>query len=366
MIIILVSSNYPNTVKAIYRVIMLLLFVPIGAASGQVCPGGGANFLTAVAFDPAWIYGCNTGTSCNGGVAFDNRNACEPITLIDACAPAPSCGTAGNTGSDIWFKFFASGPTAKISCFQNTSLVLGIQAFSGNLTCGSLVEMGCAVSGGPSSGVQLPLSGLTPGTLYYFRIFGNANPVSQRTGLYCFCGSTGLGVFNLLPLAFNTITAQQQSGRVAVTWTASNSQPAASFYIERSGDGTSFTTIGQLPAAVNSNHGYLFTDDIPLKGTNYYRIRTMSAVGNDEYSKTVVIRIDEPAGFRLLSNAVNEDVTLANSRATVLLLSDISGKTIQRIQLSAGKHVISTSQLSNGIYLLHDGGNTVQKFFVNR
>ncbi|MES1226528.1 MAG: hypothetical protein ABUT20_64230, partial [Bacteroidota bacterium] len=103
----------------------ILLALP---AKSQVCPGGGVNFSSAVTFDPAWIYGCNTGTSCNGGVAFDNRTACEPTAAMDACAPAPSCGNISNDGSDIWFKFYPTGPTATISCFQHTSLVIGVQA----------------------------------------------------------------------------------------------------------------------------------------------------------------------------------------------------------------------------------------------
>src|SRR5882757_308461 len=176
-----------KTVLLVYLIVCVL--TPPSLA--QLCPGGGTSFASAVTFDPSWIYGCNTGTSCNGGISFDNRVACQPTTAMDACAPNPSCGTPSHDASNVWFKFFPTGTSATISCFQNTSLVIGIQAFSGS-SCGALAEMGCALSGGPSSGVQLSLTGLSPGTLYYFRIFGSAGPVSQRTGVYCFCGTTGL------------------------------------------------------------------------------------------------------------------------------------------------------------------------------
>src|SRR5690349_8269093 len=114
-------------------------------AMAQLCPGGGVDFNSAVTFDPAWIYGCNTGTSCNGGVSLSNRVACQPTAALDACAPAPSCGNIVTNASNVWFKFYAAGPTALISCFQNSSFVIGIQAFSGGPACGSLTELGCAL-----------------------------------------------------------------------------------------------------------------------------------------------------------------------------------------------------------------------------
>src|SRR5215212_12050438 len=107
-------------------------------SNAQLCPGGGTDFSSAVFFTPAWISGCATGTSCSGGTVFDNRAACEPTTAIDPCAPTPSCGTVGQMGSDLWFKFYASGTTATISVIQSVSFIATVQAFSGGPTCGSL------------------------------------------------------------------------------------------------------------------------------------------------------------------------------------------------------------------------------------
>src|SRR5688500_17474388 len=183
-----------------------------------MCPGGAVNFASGpVTFDPAWIYGCNTGTSCNGGVNFDNRFSCQPTTAMDACAPAPTCGTAANNGSNIWFKFYASASTVTISCFQNTSFVIGVQAFSGEATCGSLTQIGCAIAGGPSSGVNLTISGLTVGELYYYRIFGSSVPISQRTGIYCFCGTTGLDNY-ILASGLNSFKGNSGEHSIKLMW----------------------------------------------------------------------------------------------------------------------------------------------------
>jgi hypothetical protein len=249
----------------------VLFALPVSA---QVCPGGGVNFSSAVMFDPAWIYGCNTGTSCNGGVAFDNRASCQPTTALDACAPAPSCGTAGNNGSNIWFKFLPLSSTATISCFQNTSLVLGIQAFKGVLTCGSLTEIGCAISGGPSSGVQLNLSGLIPGQLYYYRIFGSSGPPSQRTGLYCFCGTTGITDV-LLPVFLMDFTVSSPGDKVNLEWKVTGDASNKQFEIERSSDGSNFISIASINgyASTAASQTYQYTDGSATPGLNFYRLK---------------------------------------------------------------------------------------------
>lgn len=355
---------------ALHHLLFLLLAAAMPAAA-QLCPGGGPNFAAAVPFDPAWIYGCNTGTSCNGGVAFDNRVACLPITAMDAWAPAPSCGTPSRDASNVWYSFFAGGSTARISCFQNTSLVLGIQAFRGGPSCGSLIELGCTLSSGPSSGAQLNLSGLTAGTLYYFRIFGSANPVSQRTGLYCFCGSTGLNNFLILPALVSQFGGQRFSHKIQLSWTIGSDANNEMYYVERSETGEFFT---RLPGAGNvsgpSSRNYDYADLSPLNGVNYYRLKHVYPDGHYDYSKTIAVKAAEPEAIIIAANPANQQLQLELKNAATIVISDMSGKTMQVVKLEAGRQMIATGQLSNGIYLLQavngGGGNTVYKFSVFR
>jgi hypothetical protein len=329
-------------------------------SSAQLCPGGGIDFLTAVTFDPAWIYGCNTGTSCNGGVALDNRTACIPITLLDVCAPAPSCGTATNA-SNAWFKFFAIGNTATISCFQNTSFVIGIQAFSGGPLCGTLTQLGCALAGGPSSGVQLSLTGLTPGNLYYFRIFGSATPVSQRTGLYCFCGTAGLSN-TILPVNIANLKGTLKGGTAVLDWNAGYEN--ISVEVERSTDGMNFTSLQQL-----NNNGspiYTYTDASAITGNNYYRIKQIAADGKYSYSNTIVVKIDRTKPMAVYANALLRQLQIKTAANTIVAIYDAAGTLQQVIHLSAGFHSISTAQMPRGIYFLRtDAVKTVTKFYVN-
>jgi hypothetical protein len=366
--LVLLPAPISKPMKAPVLVFIFFCSSAVMPCSAQLCPGGGSNFVTAVSFDPSWIYGCNTGTSCNGGVAFDNRSACIPVTALEACAPPPTCGAAGNSASNVWFTFFATSPAAIISCFQNTSLVLGIQAFSGSAACGSLTQIGCALAGGPSSGVQLSLSGLLPGKLYYFRIFGSANPVSQRTGLYCFCGSTGLGSFNILPLVVSSFTANISGAGVNLDFTIEDTENIQSLDIEKSTDGANFSRVLTIPMATGTHKkSFRFTDRSPAKGNNYYRIKLFSADGHAAYTKLVTATTGQQNDFIVMGNQVRHSVRLAVKSPVIAFLVDVAGHVLKTLQLNPGNQIVSVEQLGNGLYFLKAAnGGAAQKFYVAR
>jgi hypothetical protein len=331
----------------------------------QLCPGGGIDFLSAVSFDPAWIYGCNTGTSCNGGVALDNRLTCLPITLLDICAPPPSCSMAPNA-SNVWFKFFPMAATATISCFQNTSLVLGIQVLSGGPLCGTLTQIGCGVSAGPSSGVQVNLTGLIPGNLYYFRIFGSATPVSQRTGLYCFCGTTGLSNV-ILPVVTKDFKGVVAGNKIRLSWTTTYEKDNRYFELERSNDGNNFTSLSRISSSGPSmtEHNYQYTDDNAASGNNYYRLKQVDGNGKYTYSDVILVKSVVVKSFTVLTDPVMRSLKITVAANTNLAIYNANGMLQQNLYLQAGTHTISTAQFAPGIYVVRaKENNEVKKFYV--
>lgn len=343
--------------------LVFLFAVLVSVSSGaQMCPGGGVDFSSAVAFDPNWIYGCNTGTSCNGGVTFDNKTACQPTTALDACAPAPSCGTAGQNGSNIWFKFYPLGPTATISCFQNSSLVITIQAFSGGPACGSLTEIGCAKAGGPSSGVQLNLTGLQPGQLYYFRIFGSANPVSQRTGIYCFCGTTGINNV-VLPVALTSFRGYVFGDKIDLVWTTSQESNCRYFEVERSRDGSSFAAIARVDGTASGADSFTYSDEAGVGDTNFYRIKMYT--NGDDYTYSNIISIKPPLsnGFHFFFDNDRKELQITVQKPTRVAIVNASGQLLKTLSLVAGRNSASMAGLAPGIYFLHDTESDMTKRF---
>lgn len=348
------------------RAVIILFFALVSAFSSQaqLCPGGGVNFSSAIMFDPAWIYGCATGSSCNGGVALDNRPACEPTIAMDACAPLPSCGVPGNMASDVWFKFYPTYSAVTISCIQNTSFVLGVQAFDG-AACGSLTEIGCALAGGPSSGVQLTLSGLQMGKLYYFRIFGSSHTTPQRTGLYCFCGTTGLQA-TILPASLESLKATVKGKKVQLSFDRPTQDDDGTYEIEHSSDGISFRQVYRL-ANGNAGSGKIVFMHSPENNiTNYYRLKRSTANGQYQFSTVAKVSLTENAVQFSHSPSANE-ILLEVFKSTTVTISDMSGRTLKRIVLAPGAHRIPTTTLSSGLYLVHNNeDDQVYKFVISK
>jgi Secretion system C-terminal sorting domain len=318
----------------------------------QLCPGGGVDFANVVTFDQSWIQGCLTGTSCNGGIGFDNRAGCEPTTAMDACAPAPSC-TSEINGSDLWFRFYATGTTAAINVIQQVSFIAVIQAFSGGPACGGLTQIGCAISGGPSSGVVLNLSGLTLGGTYYFRIFGSSNSAAQRTGTFCFCGSAALGS-SVLPVVLTEFKAVAQKNKVILKWTTASETDNRSFELERSTNGTSFSPVTTVNGngTTQTSSLYEYTDAMAVKGNNYYRLKITDANGRHSFSDIRVARIDYGKLISVFNNPVKGNLVIDASAPTKVVLMNMSGQQVQTVQLIQGRNMIPVSHLNTGNYLI--------------
>jgi hypothetical protein len=334
-------------------IILLCLLAVSNLTKAQLCPGGGASFSSAIMFDPAWIYGCNTGSSCNGGVNFDNRFSCEPAITMDACAAQPSCTLPAQNASDIWFKFYPSFANVTIACIQNTSMVIGIQAFSGG-TCGGLTQIGCALAAGPSSGVQLNLTGLTPGQLYYFRIYGSSHTNPQRTGIYCFCGTTGIRA-TILPLSLETLKAVVHNNSVELSFQKPSPDDIAAYDIEHSTDGINFQSIYRLTKQSNNinNNRVSFVHTGAGNGTNYYRLRRAS--GNSRQYSTVVLKISfESKAWHITDDRAHKQLVISLSRASSLTIADMSGRTLRFSILNPGLHHISTASLAPGAYIAYN------------
>jgi len=350
-------------VKSLLTLFSVLLSL---ASVAQLCPGGGVDLSSAVTFNPSWIYGCNTGTSCNGGVNFSNQPSCQATTAMDACAPAPSCGNIGKDASNIWFKFYPLGPTATISCFQNSSFVIGIQAFRGGPACGTLTEIGCSLAGGPSSGVQLSLSGLVPGQLYYFRIFGSSTPVSQRSGIYCFCGTTGLNNV-ILPVALASFRGFIAGDKIDLEWTTAVGGNYLYFEVQRSADGNTFTDIARVDGWGPAGPAFSYSDEPGNAGTYFYRLKLYTDADHYTYSDIVGVKQPVNDGLRLLFDGDRKELQITVQQFTAVAIVNASGGFVKTLLLVPGKNNLSMNDLAAGVYFLRDPkSNTTRRFVVFR
>ena len=115
---------------------------------------------------------------------------------------------------------------------------------------------------------------------------------------YLFTASfTGFSQFFLespgvaLPVTLLTFNGNLDNNNILLNWRTSSEQGSKYFDIEKSQDGTNFTTIGKLPAAgtSSSERVYHFTDRKPYE-YNYYRLKMINIDGKFTYSGTILIK----------------------------------------------------------------------------
>lgn len=97
---------------------------------------------------------------------------------------------------------------------------------------------------------------------------------------------------NPLPVMFADVRAYAKNDGVQIEWSNLTERELINYTVERSTDGSNFTTINtQLPKYNNNDKAsYTHFDASPVGGANYYRIRVSEQSGKLIYSK--VLRVD--------------------------------------------------------------------------
>jgi hypothetical protein len=172
-----------------------------------------------------------------------------------------------------------------------------------------------------------------------------------------------------LGIDFISFSGKLNHGNADLIWTTSKETEPVSYSIERSYDGTNFSSIGILPGNNNmnaTNNTYKYTD-LNVQGKVWYRIAMLNKDGHKKYSRMIILE-DNTVNFGL-TNVVNPfstkldfGITVSeNSRVDVTLMN-MSGKPVrkQSFNVYEGANnltVIDTEILPVGIYILQIRNN---------
>jgi hypothetical protein len=152
---------------------------------------------------------------------------------------------------------------------------------------------------------------------------------------------------------FNAILNSNKT--VGLSWTASDEMEISQFDVERSTDGTNFTTIGTVQAN-GAETNYTFTDLQPAS-VNYYRLMTSTTEGSTVYSPIRTIDLSATAAISVYpipaTSTMNVSLVNAGSGTTIRLIS-ISGQILQSSVAAGGTQVISMdiSRYPTGMYIV--------------
>ncbi len=196
------------------------------------------------------------------------------------------------------------------------------------------------------------------------------------TGKILLTGAPGYGIqllrFNgdlVLATNFKDLKAVQEQNAITLSWQTLNENNTASFTVQRSGNAASFTDLATVPAQGGTGaHVYSYTDNHPLSGTNYYRIRENAGNGSHSFSAIVKIEMEAPGSIGLYPNPARKLVTitgLRNDSPVQIRVRDMQGRLVLQKDFAAGSTIqLDLQTLAPGAYYIQvnqDGKNSYLK-----
>ncbi len=185
--------------------------------------------------------------------------------------------------------------------------------------------------------------------------------------------------FAALPVELVSFTGYNFGSKNILNWETASERNTDKFEIQKlRSDGNEWINIGFQKASGNSTQqlNYTLTDNTPLIGSNYYRLKIIDNDGSFAYSNNINILVAEAlvnSFVKIYPNPtegnVNIEIQSVNSVNSELKITNLIGQivSISNIQLLKGLTIIpfDMSDLSNGVYMVSfvdaEGKNHVEK-----
>jgi len=169
-------------------------------------------------------------------------------------------------------------------------------------------------------------------------------------------------LLSVLPVKLEYFKGVQVDNKHVLSWKVNCTSASVTFEIQRSGDGQNFTTIRSFTAdQLRCNQPFTDTDEHPLSGMNFYRIKIIDP-GDRPYYSNIISFILKTKGFEILNISPNpatkENAVLKINTGKIsqinIHISDFTGSiiSIQKTHLALGNNqvILNTRLLKSGIY----------------
>jgi hypothetical protein len=246
-------------------------------------------------------------------------------------------------------------------------------------TSNSIIDASAA---GPYDGV---FAGPFPNS-EYAKVIGNApllfqgnTPIVTSAPKYqVLSGPVTLFSGGTLPLTLTSFNAVINDNITSVSWSTAQESNLNSFAIMRSGDGSTWEQIGTVRAKGTSSvtTDYSFTDQSPLQGNNYYRLKAIDNDARFSFSEIRLVKGLFIKGIKFGPNPAISNLRITfgsniSSNLSIRLINEL-GQIMQVKQLSspAGASVLlSVANYPRGLYTINikadDGSQNTFRIMVS-
>ncbi|MEI9807553.1 MAG: T9SS type A sorting domain-containing protein [Bacteroidota bacterium] len=167
-----------------------------------------------------------------------------------------------------------------------------------------------------------------------------------------------------LPVTFMGFVARKNdNGTTRLLWNVGDEINVKNYAVERSLNGTDFTSIGAVDATGKST--YSLEDNQPMTETRYYRVRNIDIDGSSKYTPVVRVLGKERTGaqIQLYPVPARDQVYVQHNKAPAkvnITIYSLDGRMIKQVQAIPNTYQTSLniSDLKTGMYLVkYDDGN---------
>ena len=323
---------------------------------------GGTGTFTKNTSGTVTLSGANTysgGTTINGGVL--------QLGAADVLADAGQIILSG--GALVTSGFSETVGTLQLTASSDISLGTGEHTLTFSNSSGVIWTAGqtLTITGwtGSAGKIMVGAGGLSTAQLAQVSFTGYAGTGAISNGELVPASS--------LPIKLISFNATRQNNQTQLTFSTATEENNSFFAIERSGNGTDFRTIGKVNGAgtTTSIQNYTFTDETPLSGINYYRLKQVDFDGQFSYSPVATVVFDNKAGIRLAPSPVQDQLRVELDEMfqgdAQWQLYDFAGRLVQTGVLSAENMVfnVEVGSLTPGNYVIRvvSGQTTLTKQF---
>ncbi|HYK54877.1 MAG TPA: T9SS type A sorting domain-containing protein, partial [Flavisolibacter sp.] len=167
---------------------------------------------------------------------------------------------------------------------------------------------------------------------------------------------TSAGISSPLPVTWLYVNAKEKNNVAVIEWATAQEINNDYFLVQRSTDGMHYSDIAKIKAYGNSNtsRNYAYTDG-SVSGVIYYRIQQVDIDGKKSDSKVVKVTVAGHDKVQLLQNPVHDNLRLKCTEEQIggrLIITDASGRVVNKTTITSNLLTINTSNLINGVYYL--------------
>lgn len=193
--------------------------------------------------------------------------------------------------------------------------------------------------------------------------------MTRPDGTVCDISGARIATLATLPVKISSFRAQlSASGTASLEWSSAFELQSEKYLVQRSLDGRTYTTIGEVAAAGNSMQtiNYSFDDAQLGDRAAYYRLQMKDIDGKVDYSRSIYVNnkrsLPGSGSFKIFPNPFRAEVQLVGISA-----ADVNRKSI-RVYNAAGKEIGFSVTGANaitidasaprGVYMLRVDGKT--------